>query len=83
MLPRPIKNQPSYAERLDAIRAAAAPTLAKVDAGDFTWRDVAVLVEYLSQFGDVLDEMIVTPPPIVSAISEQAVERIADYMETQ
>ena len=51
-----------YDQRLSRIRNEAAPTLAKVDEGDFDWRDVAILTEYLGQFGNVLDEMIDNPP---------------------
>lgn len=76
MDPRQQKNPQYYEIKLDSIRAEAAPTLDKVDGGDFEWRDVWVLIEQLQQFGDVMDEMINDPPSIIPDDSEQIAERI-------
>lgn len=61
--PQKISSQ-IYESRLNAIRAASAPTLAKVDAGEFDWRDVAILIEQLARFGDMLGEMLDKPPEL-------------------
>lgn len=59
---RPRPDPPFYAARFDSIRKSALPSMAKVEAGDFTWRDIFILLEHLQQFMDVLEEMIETPP---------------------
>jgi hypothetical protein len=57
----------------------AAPTLEKVDSGDFEWRDVWQLVEYLQQFSDALEEMENDPPPIAPATdTNEIVETILE-----
>ena len=62
----PLKPNPElYCDKLQRIRDEAAPVLATIESGEFTWRDVAIIVEYLQQFLDVLDEMECNPPSIV------------------
>jgi len=59
-----VKSCPEYEKELNQIRSDVAPYLDRVDQNDFTWRDVAVLMEGLQRFGEVMDEMIDNPPPI-------------------
>ena len=70
----------TYAQKLNTIRTEAAPTLAKIESGDFEWRDVAQVMEYLQRFGDVMDEMIDNPPAVMPPISDAAVEKIVETL---
>lgn len=51
-----------YDEQISAIGTEAAPTVAAIESGDFTWRDVAIVIEFLQRYAEVLDEMIDNPP---------------------
>jgi len=67
MHPRQKTHDPEYyAKKIAQIKADAAPTLAKIESNDFTWRDVAIIIEYLQQYSDVLDEMESNPPRITA-----------------
>lgn len=52
----------------------------QVEAGNYDWRDVAVLTEYLQQVGDVLDDMQINPPRIIPGVSDDTVEKLADLL---
>ena len=59
-LPKP--NPKFYADKIASIKTDAAPVLAKIDSGEFTWRDVAIVTEHLQQYADILEEMEDSPP---------------------
>jgi len=61
--PKPIPEL--YAEKIAHIQADAAPVLAVIESGEFTWRDVAIVTEHLQRYADVLEEMEYNPPGIV------------------
>ena len=65
MSPPPKPSPELYAKKIAHIQADAAPVLVVIDSGNFTWRDVAIVTEYLQQYADVLEEMEYNPPSIV------------------
>lgn len=81
MPPRQKPDPEYYENKFNAIRGEAAPTLERVDSGDFTVRDIAILMEHLQSFSEVLEEIENNPPRCDFRSSDAIAETVLEMTD--